>query len=196
MRCTCIGDSCGLPLRGGPDHCGRKLKDTHPSSCLVDQAHVTYVHGCGWMGPVCKAPASYHEYVTERPPTPALTASTGPIRLIRGPLACQRQRTFFRPCSKGGNRPFRAQNGARIERPGPGGTRLDRALCIRLSGDHLGWAARARGERKKVSLSVHSRPIKRSRHAGPLGTLHAAHVGRGREGSWALILSLLKLKNT
>lgn len=187
--CTCIGDSYGLPLPGGLDHCGRSPKTHIHLLYLVDQAHVAYVHGCGWMRPVCNAPASYHEYVTERPPPRHAQHRQALSDSFVGPLPANAREHSSVHVRRGGTDPSERKNGARIERPGPGGTRLDRALCVNLSGDHLGWQPEHGGRKKKVSLSVHSRPIKRSKHAGPLGTLHAAHVGRGGGGSWAFALS-------
>lgn len=129
---------------------------------------------------VCKAPASYHEYVTERPfPQHAQHRQAYQTQSV-GPLPAHAQRTFFRPCSKGGNRPFRAQNGA--ESKDPGGPRLDRALCIRYLAIISGGQPEHGVERKK-GFTVHpSKADQASKHAGPLGTLHAAHVGRGGGG--------------
>lgn len=164
----------------------KKFKDTppsfshrRPSTCYVRVEES-----------VCKAAASYHEYVTEHPPACAAPTSLSCLP-THGPLACHVQRTFFRPCSKGGTDPSERKTVEEIERPG--GTRLDRALCIRYLAIILG-GSQSTGEEKRVSLSVHStRPIKRAKHAGPLGTLHAAHVGRGEGGKLG---SLLKLKKT
>lgn len=154
------------------------FRNSHPSLCyMVGQTHDTYV----WVdGSICKASAPYHEYVTERP---SIRNTDRPIRPSHLPLPA-RQRTFFRPGSKGGTDPSERRT---VGESKPGGPRLDWVLCIRylaiISGPH-----RARERRKRFQLSTHPRqiegflrPTKQTRWTSD--TQHTAHVGRGG-GSW------------
>lgn len=64
----------------------------------------------------------------------------------------------------------------------PGGTRLDRALCIRYLAIISGGQPEHGGRKKGFTVRPFIKADQASKHAGPLGTLHAAHVGRGGGG--------------